>query len=294
MSNIQFNFKRESRTFYPGEKIFVTLKSNNTDTVKCKDVEITVYCVLITSSDPIKYENSSDVILKSAGTCVLEQLIPTKGHPSVIDSSYSFDIEFEIPSIPGILESYRGRHMLVAYGIEFSSKKGVFSQGFSDSTNFVLLLPPSPVKPSGPPIDEQFNTNDSESPMIIDFNAKIYLESPVVSLQSPPVGYVSILTTKDSIDNITCSFLRLETIVNESGKRMMFDSIVSTVTVAENDPLLGRKLPFCLEWKKEKLCPSLIIGPCQLSYAVRIHIKWECGATATYDIPIILYRDCKY
>ena len=154
---------------------------------------------------------------------------------------------------------------------------------------------PDYIRPTGPPINEEFCMLDSERSIgSVDFNALVHLKTPIVSILKPPVGYINIIKSSLPIKRITVAFLKLETIINSEGKMAIYQTEVSKSSIAENDPPIQREYPFMIEWQHHKMGQPMDTPKFSISYALRSTVVWINGATATYDIPLVLFRDMEY
>ncbi|EAY18394.1 hypothetical protein TVAG_045960 [Trichomonas vaginalis G3] len=290
--NIYAEFDRSSRTYIFDEPIKVIFKSKIETGVRVKDISILCYGVL-TQNENFHFYSKFDVgVPKENGQIFWSWNAPTDKISHFVDHRFEHVLYFTVPSDIDAPESFRGNHISCDYSIEFTVKTGLFSSE-TFWFPFKMILKESPVKPSGPPINEiiEICDKDPELPPV-SFQASVYLKTPIISNRYPITGHVIIHKSADLILFVSSSIIMTESFYS-NGKRVSLETEVVKTRISERDPLIGRELPILIEWQRNFMTASQGNKNFSLSFVLRIHIRFEFGQTSTYDVPIILYRDLK-
>lgn len=283
---------RASRVYQIGEPIRVTLKSKIEQPTKVRDITIVAYGVLTKDEKPHNYNKFDVGVPKENGEVFWKCDIPTDKILKVIDNSFQFSFAFTIPLDSNVHESVRGKYMSIDYAVEVTTRTSLFSYD-KFWVPFKIILPSLPVKPSGPNISEKFNQCDPDPDLPpVEFDASVFIKSPIISNKVPLNGHVIIHKAADLILYVTSSIIMNESF-NVNGKRVNFQSEIVKTRISERDPLIGRELPILIEWQRNFMTPYEGDQNISISYYLRVHIRFEFGQSATHDIPIILYRDLR-
>ena len=295
---LKIEFNRATKVYYTNENITFRCYSSSDEIIKPKDISISIVNLLL-----IDIENSyfnkkltyND--MKNRGAIKTNEIkIPSEKIPKIINNQFELNFTFSIPESENSIETFHGSHIYSEYFIVIDIKQGFLKQDIQQTEIFTIYNQPHDVKPSGPPIDEIIDFCDPESPYQVDFTCKIHLDTPIVSPQKPPSGFILIEKTNESIKCISTTFLVIETVRNTQNRMQIFQTETGWVNITEKDPLLNREIPFFVEWQRKKISQtsSSLNYSFNIGYALRIRIDFEFGATSTYDIPLVLYRDLKF
>lgn len=294
---LNVKFDHGTKVYYPEEKIAVTCYPVSSEIIKVKEISINVICLLIKGpNESLPSNHLSFAEMRSLGAITAREIsINTKDFPKQIDDKFVFSFDFNIPQDKETIETFHGTHVYSEYFVTFDIKQGFLKQDIFQSETFTIYMKPMEVRPSGPSIDEVIDYCDPDSPAV-DFKCRVYIDTPIVSPRKPPKGFVCVEKTSETIQQISITFLVIETIVNENRKMNIYQTETNWTNVAEKNPLINREIPFFVEWERMKVSQTFSSQSFMfnIGYALRIKIKWEFGASATYDIPLVLYRDLKY
>ena len=295
---IKIEFDRATKVYYTDENISFHLNPIKGEIIKPKSISISIVNLLLTDTGNSYFNKTLTYnYMKSKDAIVTNEIqVPSDKIPKIINDKFTLDFTFCIPEGENTIETFHGSHIYSEYFVVIEIRQGFLKQDIVQTETFTLYNKPHDIKPSGPPVDEMIDFCDPESPYHVDFRCKIHLDTPIVSPQKPPSGFVIVEKAEETIKCISTTFLVIETIRNSQNRMELFQSEVAWVNITEKDPLFNREIPFFVEWQRMKISQtsSSIHFAFSIGYALRIKIEFEFGATSTYDIPLVLYRDLKF
>ena len=297
MATVTFDFDRLTRTYTLDQTVKVDAVVHTKEPIKWKEAYCNVFCVRTINPNGHGLVGFDLPIPHTPENTLWSNPLSIK-FPPVINDNYKFSFQFKVPKNSNLTESVRGKFVSVDYFIEVVFKKSgmrVFGGDITICKTFYIVFPMVGKRPTGNPVEVTLDRKNLKpgSP-IVDFKAKVHLDSTVASFKQPPKGWIQILSSNQPIEAITVSYIRTEKIVNEKGVPSTFVSEVCRMQIAESDPPLNIVIPFNLEWVRILISPDIETPNFSMNIGLKIRLLFDNNGYANYVIPLKLCRDLPY